>query len=98
MNGVVIMAPALIAENANAFAPLTGGVEVLPRDAEMAVKIAGLLLGRPFDNRHAIAPARIIAFYRAECAAAERLRLMQQVIKEGRKVRAKRKPLVRLFK
>jgi hypothetical protein len=44
-----------------------------PRDAEIARGIAGLLLGRPFDHRLAIGPARIIAAYRNEAACNTRL-------------------------
>lgn len=66
------MSPAEISDHANCRA---GGGSVTDRDAEIAVKIVGLLLGRPFDERHAIGPARIVAAYRLECAADERLRL-----------------------
>ena len=64
------MTPIAIALHANTEAPGTSTA----RDAEIACRIVGLLLGRPFDDAHAIGPARIIAAYREECAADERVR------------------------
>jgi hypothetical protein len=58
--------------------------EVSTRDAEIAIRIVGLLLGRPFDERNAIGLARIVSAYRRECCADERLRLAAPFAKKKR--------------
>ena len=58
--------------------------EVSLRDAEIAMRIVGLLLGRPFDERHAIGPARIVSAFRRECEAAERVRVSIPYLKKKR--------------
>jgi len=49
------------------------GGGITERDAELALKIAGLLLGRPLNEALAIGPARLVAAYRVELAAGAKI-------------------------